>query len=53
MGGAGGFDFWLGEWEARWDGGTGHNRITAICDGAVVLERFSAVAEFTGVSISM
>jgi hypothetical protein len=53
MDGAHGFDFWLGEWEARWDGGSGRNSVTAICDGAVVLERFSAGTEFTGASISM
>ena len=34
------FDFWLGEWDARWEGGRGTNTVTAELDGAVVLERF-------------
>jgi hypothetical protein len=36
------FDFWLGEWEVRWDGGTqsGTNVVERILDGRVLLERF-------------
>ena len=33
-------DFWLGDWECRWDGGEGTNRIEKILDGRVIFERF-------------
>jgi hypothetical protein len=47
-------DFWLGEWQAAWDGGAGTNRITLECDDRVVVERFSAPADgFEGTSISV
>jgi len=34
------FDFWLGEWDGRWDGGHGTNVVTAELDDTVILERF-------------
>jgi hypothetical protein len=33
-------DFWLGDWNARWQGGAGSNRITRSYDGCVIEERF-------------
>lgn len=48
-------DFWLGEWDCAWEGGSGTNRITREFDGAVVVERFEAFAPeaFTGTSLSV
>jgi hypothetical protein len=48
-------DFWLGEWDCTWEGGSGRNRITRELDGAVVVERFEAFASeaFTGTSLSV
>ncbi len=34
------FDFWLGKWEASWEGGRGTNRIDKILDGCVIHENF-------------
>ncbi len=34
------FDFWLGEWECAWEGGSGSNRVTKILDGRVIQEEF-------------
>ena len=41
----GGFDgteleFWLGSWEATWEGGHGTNRLERVLDGKVIHERF-------------
>jgi hypothetical protein len=49
------FDFWVGEWDARWDGGRGTNVVTAELDGAVVLERFDGRpgTELRGISVSV
>jgi hypothetical protein len=33
-------DFWLGNWECRWDGGQGSNRVEKILDGRVIHEQF-------------
>jgi hypothetical protein len=53
MSGVRDLDFWLGDWDATWDGGAGSNRIALECDDRVVVERFSAPAEaFEGTSIS-
>lgn len=51
----GGLDFWIGDWDASWDGGTGRNRITREYDGHVVVERFEAgpPEPFTGFSLSV
>ncbi len=36
------FDFWLGEWDARWGaGGIGTNRVEKILDDKIVQENFS------------
>ena len=52
---AGDFDFWIGEWDARWDGGHGTNVVTAELDGVVVLERFDGRpgTELRGISVSV
>ncbi len=34
-------DFWIGNWDARWDGGEGTNRLSRILGDRVVLEEFS------------
>ena len=36
------FDFWLGEWNASWEGGQGVNKISKILGGCVVFEEFDA-----------
>jgi hypothetical protein len=48
-------DFWLGEWDCAWEGGSGTNHVTREFDGAVVVERFEAFAPeaFTGTSLSV
>jgi hypothetical protein len=52
---AGEFDFWLGEWDARWDGGRGTNVVTSELDGAVILERFDGRpgTDLQGISVSV
>ena len=35
------FDFWVGEWDLTWDGGSGTNRIESILGGCVIQENFS------------
>lgn len=49
------FDFWLGSWRARWEGGEGTNTITREFDGKVVVERFEGrpSMELTGYSVSV
>jgi hypothetical protein len=46
------FDFWLGDWDCRWEGGRGTNSVTAELDGTVILERFEG-GELRGVSVSV
>ncbi len=47
-------DFWLGEWDAAWEGGVGTNHVARDCDDGVIVERFSAPGDgFEGTSISM
>jgi hypothetical protein len=48
------FDFWVGEWEVRGaqDRVLGHNRISAILDGCVVLEEWTGAAGGTGKSLN-
>ena len=48
----GDFDFWVGEWDCTWDGGSGTNVVTAECDGVVIVERFES-AELRGRSVSV
>jgi hypothetical protein len=45
-------DFWLGEWDVRWDGGSGTNTITAELDGHVLVERFES-PDLRGLSVSV
>ena len=47
------FDFWVGEWEARWgEEGRGRNSITKELDGKVVFERFES-PQLNGISVSV
>jgi len=48
-------DFWLGSWQARWEGGEGTNTITREFDGKVVVERFEGrpSMDLTGYSVSV
>jgi hypothetical protein len=50
-----GLDFWIGDWDAAWDGGTGRNVVSRELDGRVVVERFEAHGDdaFSGMSISV
>jgi hypothetical protein len=50
-----GLDFWVGEWRATWDGGTGTNTVTRELGGRVVVERFEAEGDepFHGMSVSL
>lgn len=45
-------DFWLGSWDAAWDGGSGTNTITRELDDAVIVERFES-PELRGLSVSV
>jgi hypothetical protein len=51
-GGASGFDFWLGEWDCTFAGGTAVNRITRILGERVIHEDFRS-AELNGQSVSV
>lgn len=46
------FDFWLGEWNAIWEGGSGINRVSLAFDGKVVQENFTA-PDLIGMSVSV
>lgn len=46
------FDFWLGEWDAAWEGGSGTNRVEMGFDGKVVQENFNA-PDLIGMSVSV
>jgi hypothetical protein len=52
------FDFWVGDWELTWDGGSGSNRIIALYDGCAIQENFEGRFEndaemvFRGTSLS-
>jgi hypothetical protein len=50
-----GLDFWLGEWDAVWDGGLGRNSVTLELHGRAVVERFRTVEAdpFLGMSVSV
>ena len=49
------FDFWVGEWEAQWDGGRGTNVVTSELGGTVILERFDGRpgTELQGISVTV
>ena len=52
------FDFWVGEWDLSWEGGSGVNRITRPLGNCVVQERFSGDMgggrpPFNGLSVSV
>lgn len=48
-------DFWLGEWDCTWEGGSGTNTVARDLGGAVVLERFEALEpdRWSGMSVSV
>lgn len=48
------FDFWIGEWDLTWSGGTGRSSVRAVLDGAAILESFAADGpeRFSGMSLS-
>lgn len=50
-----GLDFWIGDWAAVWDGGTGRNVVSRELGGRVFVERFEAFGDeaFAGMSISV
>jgi hypothetical protein len=50
-----GLDFWIGDWDAAWDGGKGRNVVSRELGGRVVVERFEALGEeaFSGMTISV
>lgn len=52
---SGQFDFWIGEWDCRWDGGHGTNTVTAELDGAVIFEQFDGRpgVDLRGMSVSV
>jgi hypothetical protein len=47
-------DFWLGNWDATWEGGHGRNTVTRECGGHAIIERFEAEGPelFQGTSLS-
>src|SRR5262245_4114943 len=48
------FDFWLGEWDVAWEGGSGTNTIRLLFGGHVVEEQFrSENPPFHGMSLSV
>ncbi|MCP3854746.1 MAG: hypothetical protein GY745_02285 [Actinomycetia bacterium] len=49
------FDFWLGEWNCTFDGGTATNSVTRDFDGQVVTERFEGLTpqRWSGMSVSV
>lgn len=49
-------DFWLGDWDLTWDGGSGTNRITRLFGDCVIEENFRGdmpAGEFLGHSVSV
>jgi hypothetical protein len=49
------FDFWVGEWQASWDGGQGVNNISKILGGCVIFEEFNGTpsSQLIGKSFSV
>jgi hypothetical protein len=45
-------DFWIGEWDVRWDGGSGTNSVRSELGGLVVMESFES-ADLRGLSLSV
>ena len=48
------FDFWVGQWDLTWEGGSGSNTITRQLDDCVIQEQFDSDAQsnFRGMSVS-
>ncbi|MDH5423094.1 MAG: hypothetical protein OEY55_14945 [Acidimicrobiia bacterium] len=49
------FDFWLGDWDCGFEGGTAHNSITRDFAGHVITEKFQILTPqpWTGMSVSV
>lgn len=49
------FDFWVGKWDASWEGGKGTNNISKILGGCVIFEEFDATpsSPLIGKSVSV
>jgi hypothetical protein len=50
------FDFWVGEWDLTWEGGSGTNRVHRVLDACAVEENFSgsdADGQLRGMSLSV
>jgi Protein of unknown function (DUF1579) len=47
-------DFWLGDWDLSFTGGTSRNRITKTLDGCVIVEQFTGApgSKLDGTSVS-
>jgi hypothetical protein len=41
-------DFWLGEWDATWEGGHGTNRLSRVLRERVIFEEFDEAPESSG-----
>jgi len=50
-----GLDFWIGDWDAAWEGGAGRNTVSRELGGRVFVERFTALGAeaFSGMSLSV
>jgi len=48
-------DFWIGDWDAVWDGGRGRNSVSLDLHGRAVIERFRTLEAdpFVGLSVSV
>jgi len=48
-------DFWVGDWDAEWEGGRGRNVVVRELGDRVYVERFRALGEevFEGISLSV
>jgi len=48
------FDFWVGQWNCAWEGGSGKNRVEKVLDGKVILENFDGTPSvpLRGMSVS-
>jgi hypothetical protein len=48
------FDFWLGDWDVSWDGGSGLNVVRSTYGGRVIEERFEGrPVGLNGMSVSL
>src|SRR5258706_7358811 len=49
------FDFWIGDWDLTWDGGSGTNVVHAVLDGCAIQENFDGTPSLSlrGMSLSL